>query len=216
MNLFVQGLRRGIELLYLLFGDYGVAIVLVTMGIRILLIPLNIYQRKQMKKQQEMSRRVEELKLKYEKNPKKLEGELSRLYREQGMSGAGCLLTFLQFPIMMCLYEGIRLTAAAGTATILLPWVSSLLVRDKTFILPAATLAVQLLPQIYPYLGFFRSLHLQKMSVPMLLTLLLTNSVFAFMIPSGVGLYYFVSGAFSAAEQFALHCLERKRAAQAA
>lgn len=122
-----------------------------------------------------------------------------------------CLISLMQFPVMMCLYQGIRLTAAAGAATVLLPWVPSLLVRDQMFLLPAATVAVQLLPQLYPYMRFFEKLRLQKPSFGMVLTLLLTGGMFAFFIPSGVGLYYFVSGAFSAAEQFGVHAMALRR-----
>lgn len=216
MNLFVQGLRQGIEWIYQLTGDYGVAIVIITIAIRLFLLPLNIQQRKQMKKQQEISREVERLKEKYKNNPQKMNGEMQKLYQEKGIGGAGCLMSFIQFPIMMCLYQGIRLTAAAGTATLLLPWVSSLLVRDQAFVLPAATLIVQFLPQVYPYISSFKGLNLQKMSPSMMVTMLLMNSMFVFAIPSGVGLYYFVSGVFSAAEQLLMHCAALKKAAQAA
>lgn len=215
MNLFAWGLRQGIEWIYQLTGDYGVAIVFITIVIRLFLIPLNIQQRKQMKKQQEISREMEKIKEKYQKDPQKMNGELQKLYQEKGMGGAGCLMSLIQFPIMMCLYQGIRLTAAAGTATILLPWVSSLVARDQTFVLPAATLIVQFLPQIYPYISRFKALELQKMSLSMMVTMLLMNSMFVFVIPSGVGLYYFVSGVFSAAEQFLAYCAAAKKTEQA-
>lgn len=216
MNLFVQGMRQGIEWIYQLTGDYGVAIVLITIVIRLFLIPLNIQQRKQMKKQQEISREMERLKAKYRNDPQKMNRELQKLYQEKGVGTAGCLVSLIQFPIMMCLYYGIRLTAAAGTATILLPWVSSLLVRDQSFILPSATLIVQFLPQIYPYLNRFKVLGLQKMSPSMMVTMFLMNSMFVFVIPSGVELFYFVSGAFSAAEQWIVNCAAVNRVKQTA
>lgn len=212
MGFLVQGIREGIELLYALTGDYGIAIVCITVVIRVLMLPLGRQQRKYAQNQQELNQEVEALKEKYKKNPEKMNDELQKLYQTKGVGGGGCLVSLLQFPVMICLYQGIRLTAAAGTATVLLPWVSSLLVRDQMFILPIATIFVQILPQIYPYLPYFKALRLQKPSVPMVLTLMLTNSIFAFMIPSGIGLYYFVSGLFYAGEQFAVHCAEMKRA----
>lgn len=131
MNIFVDGLRWVIEWMYGLSGDYGVAIVLVTVAIRMLMIPLNIRQREQLQKQQVISQKAEALKERYKKNPQKQNEELQRLYQSEGTGAGGCLLTLLQFPIMMCLYHGIRLTAAAGTTTVLLPWVSSLLDRKS-------------------------------------------------------------------------------------
>ncbi|MDO4321858.1 MAG: membrane protein insertase YidC [Lachnospiraceae bacterium] len=209
-----QAVRQVIEWIYSFSGDYGVAIVLVTVCIRTLLIPLNIQQRKQMKRQQEISGEAERLKEKYKKNPQKMEEELQKLYQEKGFGTAGCLMSFVQAPIMLCLYNGIRLISAAGATTVLLPWVSSLLLRDQKMILPAATLIVQLLPQLYPYIRYFKELELQKMSVPMMLAMLAVNSTFVFVIPSGVGLYYFVSGLFHAAEQLAVNLWDVRRLAE--
>lgn len=199
-----QGIRQIIEWIYGFSGDYGIAIVLLTVAIRLLMVPLSVQQRKQMKKQQELSVRMEELKQKYRKNPQKQNEELQKLYQENGIGGAGCLLSFLQFPIMLGLYQGIRLIEASGT-TILLPWVSSLLLRDTTLLLPVATLVVQFLPQTYPYIWHFKALGLQKMSWKMILMMLALNSTFVFVIPSGVGLYYFVSGLFTALEQLVMN-----------
>lgn len=213
MDFLAQILRQVIERIYGLCGDYGISIVIITIMIRVLLLPLNIQQRKQMIKQQEISSEAELLKKKYKNQQQKLNEELQKLYQEKGTGMGGCLMTLFQFPIMMCLYNGIRLTAAAGTATVLLPWVSSLLVRDKTLILPIATLIIQILPQTYPYIRYFRALKLYKMPVQMFLIMLLSNSMFVFVIPSGIGLYYFVSGLFTAGEQLLYHILTVRKLA---
>ena len=113
----------------------------------------------------------------------------------------GCLILFLQLPVMIILYNGIRLSAAVNETTVLLPWIPSLMERDSTFILPAVTVMVQMFPQVLPYIGFFKSLNLQKMSVPMILVFLFSNSWFAVMLPAGLGLYYMVSGLVTAGEQ---------------
>ncbi len=194
--------------LYEITGDYGVAIVLITVCIRCCLVPINIKQRKQMKKQKEISQQVAELKRKYGKNQEKLNKELQKLYQEQGTGMGSCILPFLQLPIMLGLYNAIRMISVAGATTILLPWVGSVLMKDPFFILPIVTILIQLLPQIYPYLSFFKSLDLQKTSGSTLCFLLLSNSIFAFMLPSGVGLYYLVSGLFVAVEQFVVNLLE--------
>lgn len=212
MNLFITGMRQVIEWIYGMTGDYGIAIVLITALIRSLLVPFHIRQRKQQKKQQEIAEEAERVKIKYKSDKQKRNEELQKLYQEKGGVGSGCLLTLLQFPIMIGLYNGIRLTAAAGTATVLLPWVSSLLTKDRTFILPIVTVIVQSLPYLYSYIGYFKILKLQKLSPPMVLTLLLVNGMFAFMIPAGVGLYYFVSGVFSAIEQLAVNIFSARKA----
>ncbi len=208
MENLAQIFGRIINGLYGVTGDYGVAIVLITLVIRSCMIPLNSKQRKQMKKQKEISQQVEALKRKYGKNQEKLNKELQELYREKGTGMGSCILPFLQLPIMMGLYNAIRMISAAGATTVLLPWVGSILMRDQMFILPIVTVLIQLMPQLYPYLRFFKSLDLQKASGSTICFLLLSNSIFAFMIPSGVGLYYLVSGVFVAVEQFVVNLLE--------
>jgi len=212
MEILAQIFETAINWIYGFTGDYGVAIVIITIAIRACMVPLNIKQRSQMKKQKEISVQVEQLKARYSKNQKKLNEELQKVYEKNPTGVGSCLLPFLQIPVMYGLYNAIRVIALAGATTVLLPWVTSILVRDHMLILPVATVLVQILPQTYPYLRFFKDLELQKASVPSLLIILLTNSVFVFAIPSGIGLYYFVSGLFTALEQFVVNLIEvRKR-----
>ena len=210
MELLTQVFELFINGIYELTKDYGIAIVIITIAIRSCLIPLNIRQRKQMKQQQQTAQQVEALKIQYAKNQKKLEEELQKLYQQNGTGMGNCLLSFIQLPIMYGLYKAIQMITLAGATTILLPWVASIFVRDQLLILPIATIIVQILPQTYPYISFFKSLKLQKTSLPAMFILLLTNSCFVFAIPSGLGLYYFVSGLFVALEQFILNLIDAR------
>ncbi len=210
MNLFYEGIRQFIELLYRICGDYGIAIVFITVGIRLCLAPLNRKQRQTLKVQQRLNGQAEEIKKKYKKNPAKMNAELRKLYQKEGIGGMGCLLPFLQFPIMLALYRGIRLAVTADVTTVLLPWVPSLLARDSTYILPVLTVAAQIFPQLMPYFRFFKDLELKKTSAPMLLALLCVNGWFAIMLPSGVELYYMVSGVFTCVEQVVGNVRDRR------
>ena len=212
MEILAQIFETMINGIYDFTGDYGVAIVVITLIIRACMVPLNIKQRVQMKKQKEISVQIEQLKAKYGKNQKKLNEELQKVYEKNSTGIGGCILPFLQLPVMYGLYQAIRMVAMAGATTVLLPWVASILMRDHMLILLIATLFVQILPQTYPYLRFFKDLELQKASVPSIAVILLTNSLFVFALPSGLGLYYFVSGLFTAFEQLIVNLVEvRKR-----
>lgn len=202
MNILVYLFTCLIEWGYFVSHDYGIAIVMITIVVRLLLIPVNIRQRKQMSRQQETAQKAEDIKNKYKKNPQKRDKELALLYQKNARGMGGCLLSLIQLPIMICLYKAIAQAAAIESRTVILPWISSLLVRDPAYVLPAATLIVQMLPQLYPYMKLFSSLKLQKQPGSTVIMLLITNSFFIFMIPSGIGLYYFVSGLFQATEQF--------------
>ena len=211
MEILAQIFEAVINGIYSFTGDYGVAIVIITIVIRACMVPLNIRQRKQMERQKEIGKEVEIIKAKYGKNQEKLNNELQKVYQKNGTGMGSCLLPLLQIPVMYGLYHAIRIIALGGSATGLLPWVASILVRDHMLILPIATILVQVLPQTYPYLRFFKSLELQKAPLPTIMIFLLANSLFVFAIPSGIGLYYFVSGLFTALEQLVMDFIEVQR-----
>ena len=146
MSIFIGFLKYIIEVFFSITGDYGVAIVIVTVLVRTLLVPLDIRQRRQMEKQKEISKKIDVIKSKYKKNQKQMEKEVQRVYQENGTGVGSCLVSVLQLPVMLGLYNAIRMISAAACATVLLPWISSLLVRDQLFLMPIATLIVQLLP----------------------------------------------------------------------
>lgn len=201
MDILVDFLKSIIEIFFSITGDYGVAIVLITILIKVLMVPFDIGQRKQMKRQKEISQKVEAIKSRYKNDQKQMEKELQRFYQENGTGIGSCLISMMQFPIMIGLYNAIRLISTVACATVLLPWITSLLIRDHMFILPIATLIVQNVPQMYPYLKWFRALELQKQPISSAVTILFINSLYLFMIPSGVGLYCFTSGLFHMIEQ---------------
>lgn len=201
MSIFAALFEHLIGWFYQISQDYGVAIVMITVCVRLLLLPLSCKQRKAAGEQREVAEEAERIWRKYT-NKERQEAELARLYREKGTGVGGCVTSFIQFPVMICLYNAVRKITAVECGTILLPWVTSLLVRDPLYILPIVTIIIQILPQFYPYMQIFSLLKLQKQSGGTVVILMLMNSVFTFMIPTGIGLYYFVSGLFQAVEQF--------------
>ena len=190
------------QVFYAFTGDYGIAIVMITLVIKLLLLPLNIKQRAQLEKQKEVSQKVAEIQKKYANNQNKMNEELQKVYTENGLGSMGCLSTLIQMPIMIGLYHGIRNVITEGATSMLLPWVSSLLLSDVTGILPIGTLVLQVLPMLFPYMPCFKKKQMQKTPMGTIAMLLVMNGMFVFMIPSGVGLYYFVSGLFTLMEQF--------------
>lgn len=91
MSIVYDGIRQLIEAVYGICGDYGIAIVCITVAIRLFLLPLNRRQRKVMKEQQKLGVKIEEIKLKYKNNESRRNEELEKLYRGQAGGGMGCL-----------------------------------------------------------------------------------------------------------------------------
>jgi YidC/Oxa1 family membrane protein insertase len=93
-------------------GAYGLAIVVITLGIRLLLTPLMLFQlttqRKSMLEQRKLAPEVAELRKKYKKDGMRLNTEMQKLYQEHGINPlagmVGCLPLIVQIPILTALY----------------------------------------------------------------------------------------------------------------
>ena len=97
-----------------LVGNWGVAIILLTFGIRSILFPINRRSQTAMARYQTKMKRVqpklEEIKQKYESDPQKLRQEQARIMQEEGAFPplGGCLPIFLQLPIFFGLFSALR------------------------------------------------------------------------------------------------------------
>ncbi len=98
-----------IKTIYDLVQNYGVAIILFTIVMKLLLLPLNIKSQKAMKKQQKIQPLLAELQKKYANDQQKLQQETMKLYKENNVSMmGGCLPMLLQMPILIALYQAIQ------------------------------------------------------------------------------------------------------------
>lgn len=93
-------------------GNFGLAIIVFTLLMKIVTWPLTASQYKQSRAMQAIQPQMQELQKKYKgKDPKKLQAETMALYREAGVNPVGCLIPMLvQFPIWIALYQVIRLS----------------------------------------------------------------------------------------------------------
>ena len=96
--------------IYSILGNFGLAIILFTILVRMVTYPLTIQQLKGASKMQEMQKSKEYLAMqkKYKKDKQKLQQEQMKLYKEKGVNPLGsCLPTLIQFPVIIGLYQSI-------------------------------------------------------------------------------------------------------------
>ncbi|MDO4459683.1 MAG: YidC/Oxa1 family membrane protein insertase [Clostridia bacterium] len=94
--------------LYCVFKNYGVAIILFTLIIKIVLFPTSINQQKSMAKNAKLGEKQKELQKKYGNDRQRYNEELQKLYEKENMSPySGCLTTLLPFPIMLGIYYSV-------------------------------------------------------------------------------------------------------------
>ncbi|MFC2071287.1 YidC/Oxa1 family membrane protein insertase [Chloroflexota bacterium] len=96
-------------------GSFGLTIIVLTVVVRVAMYPLTVKQLRASKTMQSIQAQVAEIRKKYDKDKQKVAQEQMRLYKESGVSPAGCLLPMLiQMPIWVALYQAvIRVLAAA-------------------------------------------------------------------------------------------------------
>jgi len=83
-------------------ANYGLAIILITFIIKIMLYPLTNSQMKSMRGMQAIQPKLKELQARYRDNPEKMNAETMKLYREHGVNPfGGCLPLLIQMPILI-------------------------------------------------------------------------------------------------------------------
>ena len=90
-------------------GNYGLAIILFTVIIKILMLPLSIKQQRMMKKNTKIQEEVKVLQFKYKNDPEKLNKEMMDLYKKENMSPlSGCFSTIIQFILLISIFYMVR------------------------------------------------------------------------------------------------------------
>lgn len=104
------------------FHNFGLAIIIFTILIRLITYPLTAQQLKSQKKMQELqgSKKYQEIQKKYKDDKEKLAQEQMKIYKESGVNPLGsCLPLVIQFPIMIGLYQSISLAMASAPIQLL-------------------------------------------------------------------------------------------------
>ena len=108
-GLLTKGLGFIIREIYNLVQNYGLAIIIFTVVVKLILLPLQLKSQKAMKKQQKIQPIIAELQKKYANDQQKLQSEMMKVYKENGVSmTGGCLSLLIQFPILIALYRVIQ------------------------------------------------------------------------------------------------------------
>jgi len=101
----------GVLLMYLydLANNYGIAIILIALVIKVILLPFQMKSKRGMMQQARLQPQIAELQKKHGANKAKLNEETMKLYKEEGVNPAsGCIWGFLPLPIMLALFQVIR------------------------------------------------------------------------------------------------------------
>ncbi len=108
-NFFANIFGYLLNLIYEIVNNYGIAIILFTLVIKIVMLPLSIKQQKMLKKNSKLQEKLKILQFKYKNNPDKLNQEMMNLYREEKMNPfSGCLSAIVQFILLISIFYMVR------------------------------------------------------------------------------------------------------------
>ena len=193
--------------IYGVVGNYGIAIIIVTVLMRIIIFPLTLKQEKSMKKMRELQPELEKIKEKYKDNPQEYQQKTAELYRESGVNPlGGCLPLLIQMPVFVALYWAFSGNAIPADAKFL--WFT-LKQPDRLFMI--GNFAFNLLPILNVGVTYIQQKIMtsatsgqessQQMQTMLYMMPLMMLFIF-YKMPSGVTLYYLVSGALSLVQQY--------------
>ena len=197
--------------LYHLVGNWGWAIVLLTVIIRILLFPLTLKGMLSMQKLKELAPKIKELQQKYKGDPQKLNMHMMQLYKKHGANPmGGCLPMLLQIPIFFAMYRVLLNSIELKGAPWIL-WIKDLSAPDPYYVLPILMGATMYLHQkITP------TTITDPMQKKIFEWLPIVFTFFFLTFPAGLTLYWFTNNILSIIQQLIVNKIfESKKAAAA-
>jgi len=207
-------------------GAYGVAIIVVTILIRLALAPLQqfqlVTQRRTVAEQRKVAPEVAQLKKKYGKDSQKLNAEMMKLYQEHGVNPlgglVGCLPLIVQIPVLTALYWVFRNAHVGSPHFLFVPNLMAFPTQVPILHgLPIPAVAYLIFPLLAALTTFVQSKMLQAPAPPnpteqeqqtqqmqrmMVVMSPLMIGYFALQVPAGLGLYWFIGNCVSIIQQY--------------
>jgi YidC/Oxa1 family membrane protein insertase len=194
---------------YSIVPNYGVAIIIVTIMVRLLMAPVMARQMKSMRKMGALQPKMKEVQEKYGDDRQKQSEAMMAVYREAGMSPfsamAGCFPMLLQLPVFIGLYYALQGAIQLRQEPFVL-WITDLSAPESLFTIPGLELPVRLLP-----LMMGGSMVLQQKMTPttmdpaqarMMLTVMpIMFTLLFYQFASGLVLYWLVSNVLGILQQ---------------
>lgn len=177
-------------------ANWGVSIILLTILVRIFVLPFNIVSYKSMKKMQKIQPMIASLKERYASDPQKLNTEMMNLMRTEKVNPlGGCIPMLLQMPVFFALYQVLGQSIELYQAPFIF-WIKDLSLKDPFYVLPVLMgVAMFLQQKITPTPSMDETQRKIMMFLPLLFSLMMVA------LPSGLTLYILVSTVFGVVQQ---------------
>jgi len=203
----VLGFGWLLRALYSIIPNYGVAIIVLTVMVRLVTMPLTNRQMRSMERMRELQPKLKELQAKHADDRQKQSEEMMKLYKNEGVNPlGGCFPMLLQLPVFIGLFYALRSSIELRQAPFA-GWIDDLSAPETLFTIPGVDLPVRVLPLV---MGV--SMVAQQKLTPqtsmdpaqarMMMTVMpIMMTVLFYQFPSGLVLYWFVSNLLAIGHQ---------------
>lgn len=195
-------MRSLLSFLYGLVGNWGIAIILLTILVKLATLYWTTKSMRSMRAMAALKPQIEELQKRYPDDKTKQQQAQMDLFKQNGVSPlAGCLPMLLQMPIWFALYRMLSVAGELHDAVFIPGWLDDLTARDPYFILPICLTGLMFLQsKIQPATGDSMQQKMLQYGLPLMF------GVMGLYFPSGLGVYMLTNSALSI-----LHSLYMKR-----
>lgn len=185
-----------LKFFYSLFSNYGIAIILLTLLMRMLVFPIAYRGYKSMDKMQKIQPQLKAIREKYKDDSQKANLETMALMKQEKVNPVGgCLPMLLQLPIFFAFYRVLSESIVMYQAPFML-WIADLSLKDPYYVLPVLMGLTMFIQQKLTPTA------LEPMQQKVMMFMPLIFSVFMISLPSALTLYIFVSTLFGVLQQY--------------
>ncbi len=187
-----------LEKIYLLTGNWGWSIILLTIGLQILVFPLTLKSLKAQVAMRKLQPEITKLQKKYASEPAKMNAEMMELYKKNGANPlGGCLPMLIQAPVFIALYTTLRNAWELHGAGWIF-WIKDLSAKDPYYILPIIMGSLMFAQnKLNPPPGDPAQAQIMTW-MPVIFTIMFLN------FPAGLVLYWMTNSLFNAVIQIGL------------
>ena len=195
-----------LKMLYSVVANYGVAIIILTILVRVVTAPLTIKQMRSMERMRALSPKLKEIQAEFADDRQKQSEKTMALYKSEGVNPlGGCLPMLLQFPVFIGLFYALRSTIQLRQAPFF-GWIDDLSVPESLFEIPGLGLPFRVLPlvmgatmvlqqRITPMQADPAQAKMMMTVMPVMMTMIF------YQFPSGLVLYWMVSNLLAISHQ---------------
>ncbi|MBZ4419062.1 membrane protein insertase YidC [Myxococcus sp. RHSTA-1-4] len=185
---------------YGLTGNWGVAIILLTVVVKLVLLPLTYRSMVSMEEVKKLQPRMEEIRKKHADNREQQNLEIMKLYQEAKVNPlGGCLPLLIQMPVWIALFTALRNSFDIYGEPFIGPIWRDLTYKDPTYLLPLALgVSMVITQKMQPQMMDAAQARIMTWFLPIVFTATLLQ------YPAGLSLYIFTNNILSIAQQYGL------------